>query len=1177
MDTASLLAKQFYCEDVALLPGDSSAPSLASPAFREHLLTELRLNKVVAVEAPTGSGKNVNLPRHCRARGLVLVVTPQTATVEGTADYLATQGMQFGRHVQDADGGGQRRRVFGDDGDVITPRLLLNWLGCQGSRYAFGGYATVIFDEVHEYGVADFLAVQAAVDEPRDDFRVLLMSSYVPPALLSWSGTRAPLLKAGCRPFNLRVRQVLKVGPALEVAQNIVTELHTGRYNCTVLFLAGERDMEAMEEWVLGALPGLQCKRLWRKAAVPLACLLAGVSANVLFLCTDWVAHGVTIPLDVQDVIVTYDAWRQDVDGLLQRSLCSVGELLNMAGRGGRTCPSCVWFCGLSPIPAVITSPPTRPMTVCTVLSPASRGRLALATASHLERRGFGPVQYCCSADVAELPDTPHLARRVLLLVWAGILGPALLATGASYFWVFEDTTRLAQGVTLEVAEEACAGHDAAVCAYAAQPTFREDGSVKRWFGSKALHFSRKWLCDLMAATRTLPLEDYGHFDHWARRTLGLYAARPLGGAHPRVSGCLCVNGKSTFGGSWSPDPSDPSCVADVPDFIQEWALMLPPGTVRGSPVPSYNAGLGRRLPYGLYSTPEPIVPSLLLPPHERDIMSRGQELYDLAGRMSALAKARQPGPQGHGDLLLFVACAQAKTGGSCEAILELNASLPIPAPPEAIAAVYFACPTLRRLGRTGLAEVLPGRLDLAASLFVREASTRGVPREEAVAVARKVQDWETAIWGAPEPKPRGPVFTPRELSLLLIWAEIDRRRILRRSSCGTLSWLGLVEGPCDESAFSMGLRRRPYGLPTVSAAPLQLPGRPVIGALGDSTLSGCRRALHFRLEEELGHTAYVDFCGGACVLDLVERARRMPDVDVLLLCICGNDILRGTEATLLQQHVDMLCTVVQSKTCRLALLMGGAEVMREAPAGYEEKMAQLRQMFEAKGMTPQDMMAFEALPMADAMHFDRKAVLEITRLAVLYARSAGAVERVPGAFQWGRLWPQGTRIILLRAVGEEHYHPQCFACSKRATEGHLRSAKCPFSQVGQLDDLVKASNEHWGVSRLEHAELAVTFEEYAAWKAARLPQVMQAPQMMPVMQRPQVMQGEQALPPGWVRHVTAQGAEYFHHGGSDTTQWSHPGVAAQLPPGWARHLTPEGAEYFHHSGFDITQWSRPF
>ena len=40
--------------------------------------------------------------------------------------------------------------------------------------------------------------------------------------------------------------------------------------------------------------------------------------------------------------------------------------------------------------------------------------------------------------------------------------------------------------------------------------------------------------------------------------------------------------------------------------------------------------------------------------PHVPAPPRTSEELYDMAGRMSALAKARQPGPQGHGNLLLF-------------------------------------------------------------------------------------------------------------------------------------------------------------------------------------------------------------------------------------------------------------------------------------------------------------------------------------------------------------------------------------------------------------------------------------------------------------------------------------------------------------------------------------------
>ena len=78
----------------------------------------------------------------------------------------------------------------------------------NGPRYKFGAYATVIFDEVHECGAADFPTVQAAVDEARDDFRVLLMRS--PPLVETLRDTKAVSIKKVRQTLPLREDAIFK-------------------------------------------------------------------------------------------------------------------------------------------------------------------------------------------------------------------------------------------------------------------------------------------------------------------------------------------------------------------------------------------------------------------------------------------------------------------------------------------------------------------------------------------------------------------------------------------------------------------------------------------------------------------------------------------------------------------------------------------------------------------------------------------------------------------------------------------------------------------------------------------------------------------------------------------------------------------------------------------------------
>ena len=125
-----------------------------------------------------------------------------------------------------------------------------------------------------------------------------------------------------------------------------------------MLFVAGEAEMEDVEAWLQTQprLGHLEHRRLWRKSGVQVLQGLREVDCReMLLLCTDWVSHGLTVP-GVTAVIITLEAWRVDADELPERRHCSEGEIVNQAGRGGRTNDSDVYICGLCPR-ALLPSP----------------------------------------------------------------------------------------------------------------------------------------------------------------------------------------------------------------------------------------------------------------------------------------------------------------------------------------------------------------------------------------------------------------------------------------------------------------------------------------------------------------------------------------------------------------------------------------------------------------------------------------------------------------------------------------------------------------------------------------------------------------------------------------------------------------------------------------------------
>ena len=76
------------------------------------------------------------------------MLKPRVATAIATADILRIDGAHVGLHH-----GNQaetEKEPWGRDGDVVTDTLCLNWIYCQGTRYAFARYVVVIVDEIGE-------------------------------------------------------------------------------------------------------------------------------------------------------------------------------------------------------------------------------------------------------------------------------------------------------------------------------------------------------------------------------------------------------------------------------------------------------------------------------------------------------------------------------------------------------------------------------------------------------------------------------------------------------------------------------------------------------------------------------------------------------------------------------------------------------------------------------------------------------------------------------------------------------------------------------------------------------------------------------------------------------------------------------------------------------------------
>ena len=325
--------------------------------------------------------------------------------------------------------------------------------------------------------------------------------------------------------------------------------------------------------------------------------------------------------------------------------------------------------------------------------------------------------------------------------------------------------------------------------------------------------------------------------------------------------------------------------------------------------------------------------------------------------------------------------------------------------------------------------------------------------------------------------------------------------RLTIPTGLGDFCFAGPVSAPEDrpssaakEAGFCVGLRPpaacRDSAYRASSVHRLSgVPPRPLCWILGDSTLRAFGRAIQSQAETLSSPEMVIFPClvGGATVSELARVAQQMPEVDTLVLCICGNDLLAQTDGASLRLDISRLSQVARGKADKVALLLGGSRLMGSAPEGFDTGMAAMAEAFAEEGLAPQGMASFEHLPRRDRLHFADSAVLEVCALVMQRIADAPRVQKLAGIFYEGALWPESCRGILLRrdqgalGTGTSSYHPVCIACNKRATREHLLSGKCTRkrSQGEDILQLAAGCDQHWGVHVPTGAAM-LTLQEFA-------------------------------------------------------------------------------------------------
>ena len=248
-----------------------------------------------------------------------------------------------------------------------------------------------------------------------------------------------------------------------------------------------------------------------------------------------------------------------------------------------------------------------------------------------------------------------------------------------------------------------------------------------------------------------------------------------------------------------------------------------------------------------------------------------------------------------------------------------------------------------------------------------------------------------------------------------------------------------------------------------------------------------------------------------------------MPPVELLILFICGNDVLKETPSADLATHVATLVELAKQKAAKVCAFMGGSCVMGDAPEGFDVAMEQIRAPLVEAGVYVNDMSAFADVQREDRLHFAESETRRVVELAVA---AVGHAPLLPAPAQRKdprviviyreRVWKQ-SRVVLVQTEGQ--FYPMCPWCDKRATAKHLLSQKCHGPEVGDANGFDK----YWGAQAWPGAPACLSVEDYEAARAAQSPR-----RPRPRGSVAAVLPAEQASQQ-WKRCLSASGAVWRH------------------------------------------------
>ncbi len=227
---------------------------LAINNYKDIIIEKVENNKVVVIEAPTGSGKTTQIPQIIFGAGLdkwgmIGVTQPRRIAAYAVSKRIASEmdselGGLVGYKIRFDDKTGSNTKI-----KIMTDGILLEELR---SDPMLTKYSIIIVDEAHERSLnIDFtLGLLKNILKERDDFKVIISSATINAELFSQYFGNAPVISVDTKPYPVDEKyfKMKKIGDEEEQLAHVSAIVEAieneGKPGDILIFLPGENTIK---------------------------------------------------------------------------------------------------------------------------------------------------------------------------------------------------------------------------------------------------------------------------------------------------------------------------------------------------------------------------------------------------------------------------------------------------------------------------------------------------------------------------------------------------------------------------------------------------------------------------------------------------------------------------------------------------------------------------------------------------------------------------------------------------------------------------------------------------------------------------------------------------------------------------------------------------------------------